>query len=406
MWVWIIVVVVVLAALLVVLSRRGSDRRPPVEPGFAPVEPAPVPGQEPWLEPEPEPLPEPEPRLPRAAVIVNPTKFDDVDAVRAEVTEVCQELGWDEPLWLETTENDPGSGQTKEAIDAGVEVICPLGGDGTVRTVGSELTAAGDPVPMGLLPGGTGNLLARNLDLPVDSLRDALVIALTGEVRTIDVGVLTVDPAPQDDEHEVDDEQTDADSIPPEDSGPEEMYFLVMAGMGFDADIMADAPEGLKAAMGWPAYIVSGLKHLWGSQFKARVETDTERFTRRTRSVIVGNCGKIQGLALMPEAQVDDGRLDALVLSPDGGIGWGAVALRLITAQRKGHHRVTHHTTRTISVRSDQPVQVQLDGDTIGERTGMRATVVPLALSVRVADATPDTGATPVAAGQHDSGRE
>ena len=340
-----------------------------------------------------ETTPEPEP-LPRAAVIVNPTKFDHVAKVRDEVRALCQETGWDEPLWLETTEDDPGSGQTKEALDAGVDVICPLGGDGTVRTVGSEMARARSEVPIGLLPGGTGNLLARNLELPVDSLSDALRIALGDEERVIDVGVLTVDPAPSDGEGEVDDQPVDADALPPEDTGPEEMHFLVMAGMGFDADIMADAPEGLKSKVGWAAYVVSGAKHLWGSQFKAQVTTDTETFSRRTRSVIIGNCGKIQGLALMPEAQVDDGKLDALMLSPDGGIGWGAVVLRLVTAKRKGHHRVTHHTTRNITVNASRAVQVQLDGDTIGERTSLSAHVLPAALRVRVASATPASGAS------------
>ena len=303
-----------------------------------------------------ETTPEPEP-LPRAAVIVNPTKFDHVAKVRDEVRALCQETGWDEPLWLETTEDDQGSGQTKEALD------------------------------------GTGNLLARNLDLPVDSLRDALAIALTGEERVIDVGVLRVNPAPMDGEGEVDDQPVDAEALAPEDTGPEELHFLVMAGMGFDADIMADAPEGLKSKVGWAAYLVSGAKHLWGSQFKAQVTTDTETFSRRTRSVIIGNCGKIQGLALMPEAQVDDGKLDALMLSPDGGIGWGAVLLRLVTAKRKGHHRVTHHTTRNITVNASRAVQVQLDGDTIGERTSISAHVLPAALRVRVASAT--ASATP-----------
>ena len=339
-----------------------------------------------------ETTPEPEP-LPRAAVIVNPTKFDHVAKVRDEVRALCQETGWDEPLWLETTEDDPGSGQTKEALDAGVDVICPLGGDGTVRTVGSEMARARSEVPIGLLPGGTGNLLARNLDLPVDSLRDALAIALTGEERVIDVGVLRVNPAPMDGEGEVDDQPVDAEALAPEDTGSEELHFLVMAGMGFDADIMADAPEGLKSKVGWAAYLVSGAKHLWGSQFKAQVTTDTETFSRRTRSVIIGNCGKIQSLALMPEAQVDDGKLDALMLSPDGGIGWGAVLLRLVTAKRKGHHRVTHHTTRNITVNASRAVQVQLDGDTIGERTSISAHVLPAALRVRVASAT--ASATP-----------
>lgn len=295
---------------------------------------------------------------PRAAVIVNPTKFDDVDAVRAQVRRGCEAAGWAEPLWLETTQDDPGAGQTRQALEAGVDVICPLGGDGTVRTVGDALK--GSATPMGLLPGGTGNLLARNLDLPVESIDKCLQIALTGRNKRIDVGSMTV-------------------------PGEEPYTFLVMAGMGFDADIMAGTDEDLKARMGWPAYVVSGAQHLVGPRFKARVSTDDETFTRRTRSVIIGNVGKLQGgMTLMPDAVVDDGLLDALVLSPRGVVGWAAVAARLASGRRKGHELVTHHATSHLSVTADQPVQLQIDGDPIDKATEVSFDVEHLALVVRV----------------------
>src|SRR5690348_10156897 len=69
----------------------------------------------------------------RAAVIINPIKFDDLDAVREQVTRICRQHGWVEPLFLETTEDDTGAGQAREALAAGVDLVCPLGGDGTVR---------------------------------------------------------------------------------------------------------------------------------------------------------------------------------------------------------------------------------------------------------------------------------
>ena len=127
---------------------------------------------------------------PRMAVVVNPTKFDDnkTDKPRAEITAVCAAHGWAEPLWLETTEDDPGYGQAREALAQGVDLVCALGGDGTVRTVGSALVDSG--VPMGLLPAGTGNLLARNLSLPV-GLSHGTKVALTGVDSAIDTGTMT-----------------------------------------------------------------------------------------------------------------------------------------------------------------------------------------------------------------------
>ena len=301
----------------------------------------------------------------RAAIIVNPTKFDDLAAVRTRITASSRRLGWSEPLFIETTERDPGTGQAKEALEAGVDIVCPRGGDGTVRAVAEALV--GTETPIGLLPGGTGNLLARNLELPVDNLDDALEVALTGQNKRVDVGRLTMD-------------------VSGEDQKPATHVFLVMAGLGFDAAIMADAPEKLKAKVGPAAYVVSGTRNLRGPQFKVRVKVeDQEEFSRRARTVVIGNCGKLLGgLVLMPEAEVDDGQLDMVILSPKGVAGWAAVAARLATRKRKGHQIVDHYTSPSMKIRADRPQEVQIDGDTLGKARAISAEVVPGALVVRV----------------------
>jgi diacylglycerol kinase (ATP) len=300
-----------------------------------------------------------------AAIIVNPTKFDNLDAVRAQITRGCVTAGWDRPLWVETTAQDPGTGQARQAVLDGATVICPLGGDGTVRAVAAALV--GTETPLGLLPGGTANLLARNLNLPTNSLDDALKVALTGQNKRIDVGRLTVD-RPGDHER------------------PEEHVFLIMAGIGFDAAIMADAPERLKRTVGPLAYTLSGAKNLRGPQFKVRIKVDdSAEFSRRARTVVIGNCGKITGgLVLMPRAQVDDGWLDTVILSPVGVVGWVALAGRVISQKRKGHERVDHHQMKSVTIRCDRPEPVQIDGDTLGEARALSAAVDPLALVVRV----------------------
>lgn len=299
----------------------------------------------------------------RAAVVVNPTKFDDLDTVRKQLTHGCTSAGWAEPMWIETTAEDPGVGQARQALDAGVDLVCPLGGDGTVRAVAQTMVHTG--VPVGLLPGGTGNLLARNLELPVTDLDEALAVALAGSDRPIDVGQVRFD-------------------VSGEDQDGEEQVFLVMAGFGFDAAMMADAPEKLKSKVGWLAYAVSGLKNLNGPRVRVRIKADDEpSYQRRVQTVLVGNCGKLTGgIVLLPEAVLDDGWLDAVTLSPTGLVGWATVAARVI--HRTGHPKIDHIRCHELRVGAERPQEGQLDGDTVGQVRGMRTRVDPGALLVRM----------------------
>lgn len=297
----------------------------------------------------------------RAAIVANPIRLADAAATRAHIAERCAGAGWDAPVWLETTPTDPGTGVTKEAVAQGATLVCALGGDGTVRAVAAAL--AGTRTPLGLLPAGTGNLLARNLGLPLESPDRALHIALTGVDRPIDVGRLVLDG---------DEESARA--------------FFVMAGMGFDAHIMASAPEHLKKRMGWPAYVVSIVRNLDGERFGVRLAFDDDTpIRRRTRAIVIGNCGRLTGgFVLLPEAEVDDGYLDAVLLAPSGVVGWAAVMARMLTKQRKGHRRVEHRRLTRLSISPDEPQHAQVDGDPIGRARTLNVSVEPSALLVRV----------------------
>ncbi len=313
---------------------------------------------------------EPEDR-PRAAVVVNPTKVDA--SARDVVAALCVEAGWAEPLWLETTAEDPGPGQTAAAVSQGVDVVMACGGDGTVRAVGEAL--AGTGVALGLLPAGTGNLLARTLGTPLD-LPSAAQVALSGDDRVIDIGRVRVD------------------------GGEHEHAFLVMAGTGFDADVMANTPEALKGRVGPLAYVVSGLRRMRGRRTRVTLTLDDDPpMRRRTRTILVGNSGTLLGgLVLMPDALVDDGVLDIVNLAPKGIPGWIAVAARVVTRTRRGHSRVEHWTAKEVVVTAAEPQPSQIDGDPIGDVTEMRIRVDPGALIVRVpegsaaAEELPDAG--------------
>lgn len=296
----------------------------------------------------------------RPAVVINPTRFDDVAALRAQITTVCTDMGWAEPLWLETTAEDPGSGQAREALAAGADMVLACGGDGTIRNVAQVL--AGSGTALGLLPAGTGNLLARNLAVQLNAPAEATRAALAGTSRSVDVGWVLID------------------------DGPEEQVFLVMAGMGFDAAIMAGAQSTWKARVGPLAYFLSGIRALNGPHLRVVLTMDDQpQLRRRVRTIVVGNCGKLlAGLVLMPAARIDDGRLDVVTIAPQGIIGWVAVAARVMTRRRSGHPRVEHWQGGTVTIAAERPQQAQLDGDPVGEAQVLRMRIDQGALVVRV----------------------
>src|SRR5664279_762880 len=295
----------------------------------------------------------------RLAVVANPGKFDDMEVPRAQILLQCEKAGLDEPLWFESGKKDHGRSKAKKAIKQGATVVAALGGDGTVRGVASALV--GTKVALGILPGGTGNLVARNLKIPVDDLAEALRIVIDGRDHHIDVGRVRFDH---------DDEE----------------MFLVMAGMGLDGEAMAKANKTVKSAVGWPAYLVSGVAGMFRAGFGVALSTPDQRpVIQHAASVIVGNCGTLTGgIELMPDARLDDGKLDAVVVSPHGVFGWLAVVGAVVSRERSGHRRRVRRVSHKITVVCDEPVEAQLDGDPVGKRSGFKAWVEPDALKVRI----------------------
>ncbi|MDI2131912.1 diacylglycerol kinase family protein [Yinghuangia seranimata] len=309
--------------------------------------------------------------VPRAAVVVNPIKLDSEDG-RARIARIMAEAGWAPPLWLETTVDDPGAGATRRALDEGVDLVLVAGGDGTVRECAEAL--AGTGVPLAVVPSGTGNLLARNLGLPID-LADAVHVAVHGRDRPIDLGGIESDEP---------------------DAG--HRYFTAMAGIGLDAAMVADAPDALKKKVGWPAYAVSGARHLRDARMRVTLRIDDgPPITRRARMVLVGNVGALQaGMQLLPGAEPDDGLLDVVVFAPYGMTGWAHATLRVIGRRRRDEQQaaarqrrwrpIEHFTGRTVEVETARPEPRELDGDPIGPGTRMVVRVRPGALIVRVPD--------------------
>jgi YegS/Rv2252/BmrU family lipid kinase len=295
----------------------------------------------------------------RAAVIANPTKFENLEKFRDEVCAVMAERGWAGPMWLETTPEDPGRGQAAAAAAAGIDLVIASGGDGTVTSCAAAL--AGTGTPLAVIPAGTGNLLARNLGLPLD-LGEALAVALTGTDQQLDLGIANGSP------------------------------FLAMAGLGLDAKMLDSTSEPAKERFGGAAYAMSVLAHLRDQPMRVRLQADHERPLRRLASgVIVGNVGWLQGgLPLLPDARPDDGRLDVVVLTAQGWASWLAVAVHVLLRRRDGTGRVARRTFRELHIDVDREHHWELDGELMGRTRQLVITVHPDKLLLRVPAPSPE----------------
>ena len=293
------------------------------------------------------------------AVVLNPAKVEDVPGFKTLVERMAVESGWNPPTWYETTIEDPGRSMAEAAAVGGAELVLVCGGDGTVRTVCAEL--AGTGVSVGVVPAGTGNLLARNLAIPL-YLQAAIDVALNGQDRAIDLVRLS------------------GDGI------AEGEHYLVMAGMGFDAAIMEGASEQIKAKVGWLAYVVSGLKNLMFPAMRVEISVDDGPWTKhRARTVVIGNVGYLQaGMPLLPDASIDDGILDVVVLHPRRFLSWIPLAVRVLSKHKRTDETINRMTGRKVSVRAAHDTPRQLDGDSIGAGKELNAECLHGRLLVRV----------------------
>lgn len=313
-----------------------------------------------------------------AAVVFNPIKVNEAK-LRDAVAAAESAAGWGESLFYATSEEDPGGGQTRQALEAGADVVMAAGGDGTVRAVAEALR--GSSVSLGLLPSGTGNLLARNLHLTLDNLAESVATAFEGKDKRIDLGVVEARRA---------------------DGSTDSHVFLVMAGLGLDADMLANTNPRLKAKVGWLAYVDAIVRSLKGSnRLRIRYQLDgAPARTLNAHTVLIGNCGSLPAnILLLPEAVVDDGIFDIVALRPDGFIGWAQIWVKIVwengVLRRSQVGRKLMSLTKEVRtlrymkgaqliLKLEQPQEFELDGDPFGEAIAIKTTVDPLALAIRI----------------------
>src|SRR5664279_2874559 len=313
-----------------------------------------------------------------AALIYNPLKVD-LPVIKKSVKQQEAKSGWGPTVWLETSEDDPGQGVAAKAVKSGARVVIAAGGDGTVRAVAEVV--AGSKAALAVLPSGTGNLLARNLSLTLGDVDASIATAFGGVNRKIDLGRVEIE----------------------DDSGDRtEHAFVVMVGLGLDAKMLANTDDKLKAKVGWLAY----LQALGGAmrdknQLHLRYQLDDDRqISARVHTIIVGNCGSLPGnVLLLPDAAVDDGLFDIVLLRPKGFWGWLQIWFTIIwengVLRRTEFGRkllggvkevrvLRYFTARGIVIRLNRAEKIELDGDSFDTARAVKAWIEPEGLTVRM----------------------
>jgi len=307
---------------------------------------------------------------------------DDLDGeaeARDEADGTDDESDDDRPevRWFETSEDDPGQGAASDALEYECELVIAAGGDGTVRAVAERLGRSGSPAAeLGIVPLGTGNLLARNLGIPLGDPVTALVRALGDGAEPIDLGMVRFEDA---------------------DGNERRIGFVVMVGFGIDAQMIAETDDDLKEKAGWLAYVESLGRAISASdvvEFSLALDGGSAR-TEQAHTLLVANCGTLQGgITLLPDASPDDGELDLLVLRAEDTGSWLDTMRNLVwdnglkrLATGGGAAESSRSTSflraRTARVELPEPRHFEVDGDGVGEVSWFEAQILPAALLVR-----------------------
>jgi len=149
--------------------------------------------------------------------------------------------------------------------------------------------------------------------------------------------------------------------------------------MGFDAAMMEATPASWKRALGWPAYVLGGLRRVLDRPMRVRIALDGQPPIARTaRSVLVANMGRLQGgVDLFGDARPDDGLLDVAVIAPRGPWGWLTMAAALVLRRPASPRPIETFRVSTVDVVGDRAQPRQIDGDPIETSDRLTATVRP-----------------------------
>ena len=361
-----------------------------------------------------------------ACVIVNPSKPAVTADFRRRLARALRSAGYRGPVWLDTTVAEPGATQARLAVASGARLVVAVGGDGTVRAVAAGL--AGTDVELGGGPLGTANLAARNLGLPVGDLDALIDIAVFFSARPTDLAWVRTTPCPNPPE-----------TVPLAPPGGwarptlgSEHACLVVAGIGFDAALVAVTSPALKARIKWGAYALAALENLRTPRMELSLglvgapdddgppgppqpgsprpvpssgsphpdlppgpphpglPPSQERLV--ARCLLIANGGRLPaGIVLIPGARMDDGLLDVAAIDTVAGLaGWTSLARQVLppfaatySNPSRALGRVRLRRGTAVSVHLAEPALVQVDGELLAPTRALRVRMDAGALLVR-----------------------
>ena len=287
--------------------------------------------------------------LKRALLIANPASRRGgryVDDSRAAIIAAGAECD------VMLTERSGHAAELALGHGATYDIVFTLGGDGTAMEVAGAL--AGSGIPIGVLPGGTGNLLARALGIPKNVTR-AVRTLMAGNTRRIDLGVV------------------------------QGHRFAVAAGVGIDATMVAETPAWMKRRLGVFAYTIIATRAalravVFRRFFLARVEVDGEIIERRAAAVLFANFGAIleDRISFGPDILVDDGVLDCCIFSP--AHLWDAMRIMWRVTRRdfRPDPALFYRKGAHFRLETDPILPMQADGELLGVTPAV-VSVEPLA---------------------------
>jgi diacylglycerol kinase (ATP) len=293
-----------------------------------------------------------------AVMIANPTSGSYAEHAQ-EVEECCTFLrhaGWKVELRLTEAAGDARR-LAREAVEQSADAVIAAGGDGTINEVIQEL--AGSETALGVLPIGTVNVWAREMDIPLDSA-GAREVLLHGTTRGVDLGRVN------------------------------DRLFLLMVGIGFDGEVTHAVENKPLKRFGVPGYLLASIRtSVRFDGFRVSLKMGEREVRTRAVQIVIGNTRLYGGaIKLTWQAKCDDGLLDVCVVRKGGPLRYLLILIALLLHREQGHQGVSYATCTALEVRTRRPIAMQIDGDSAGQ-TPATVSVVPNALQVIVPQQVP-----------------